>query len=86
MLLWQKAANRSIPLRYFTLFGMAGVAYVLLRDSEQVERLGSELTKLADEHELEYWQALGDFLRGWHATQVGDAPVAIALLERGLQR
>ncbi len=64
----------------------AGIAYVLLRDSEQVERLGSELTKFADEHELEYWQALGDFLRGWHATQVGHAPVAIALLERGLQR
>jgi tetratricopeptide (TPR) repeat protein len=64
----------------------AGIAYVLLRDSEQVERLGSELTKLADEHELEYWQALGDFLRGWHATQVDHAPVAIALLERGLQR
>lgn len=64
----------------------AGIAYVLLRDSEQVERLGSELTKLADEHELEYWQALGDFLRGWHATQVGHAPVAVALLEHGLQR
>jgi class 3 adenylate cyclase/tetratricopeptide (TPR) repeat protein len=64
----------------------AGIAYVLLRDSGQVERLGSELTKLADEHELEYWQALGDFLRGWHATQVGHTPVALALLERGLQR
>src|SRR6516165_5542987 len=56
----------------------AGIAYVLLRDSRQVERLGSELTKLADEHELEYWQALGDFLRGWHATQADHAPVAIA--------
>jgi class 3 adenylate cyclase/tetratricopeptide (TPR) repeat protein len=64
----------------------AGIAYVLLRDSARVERLGSELTELADEHELEYWQALGDFLRGWHATQVGHAPVALALLERGLQR
>jgi predicted ATPase len=64
----------------------AGIAYVLLRDSERVQRLGSELTKLADEHELEYWQALGDFLRGWHATQVGQARAALALLERGLQR
>jgi class 3 adenylate cyclase/predicted ATPase len=64
----------------------AGIAYVLLRNSEQVQRLGSELTKLADGHELEYWQALGDFLRGWHTTQVGQAPAALALLERGLQR
>jgi predicted ATPase len=64
----------------------AGIAYVLLRNSEQVQRLGSELTKLADGHELEYWQALGDFLCGWHATQVGEAPAALALLERGLQR
>jgi class 3 adenylate cyclase/predicted ATPase len=64
----------------------AGIAYVLLRNSKQVKCLGSELTKLADEHELEYWQALGDFLRGWHATHARQAPTAVALLERGLQR
>jgi hypothetical protein len=76
---WRRFLSRPVSHSFYALWH-AGIAYVLLRDSEQVERLGSELTKLADEHELEYWQALGDFLRGWRATQVGHAPVAIALL------
>jgi class 3 adenylate cyclase/predicted ATPase len=64
----------------------AGMAYILLRQDDRVELLGAELSGLADEHALEYWQALGDFLQGWRATQVGQYRDAEPLLQRGLQR
>jgi tetratricopeptide (TPR) repeat protein len=62
----------------------AGMANVLLRNEPVVARLGGELTKLADDRRLPYWQALGNFLLGWHANRSGRPSDAIALLQRGL--
>ena len=63
----------------------AGMANVLLRNGAEVARFGGELTKYANERELAYWQALGCFLRGWHARHSGRPAEAIKLLQRGLE-
>lgn len=60
----------------------AGMAYILLRDLPEVERLGHELTDLASGRP--YWLALGDFLLGWHARQSGRPVDAVQALKRGL--
>lgn len=62
----------------------AGMANVMLRDNAEVGRLGSELTSLANERDLAYWQALGHFLQGWHARHSGQPAEAVARLRLGL--
>jgi len=57
----------------------------MLRDQAEVARLGSELTRYANERELPYWQALGHFLEGWHARHSGRPSDSIARLQRGLE-
>ena len=63
----------------------AGMANILLRNQPQVDRLGSELTRHANERELPYWQALGHFLQGWHARHCGLPADAVARLRLGLE-
>src|SRR5262245_32560265 len=63
----------------------AGITYVLLRNVNKVAEIGSKLTKLANDRELPYWQALGDFLCGWCATRTGRAGDAVGLLQEGLR-
>src|SRR5262249_20289284 len=63
----------------------AGITYVLLRNEDKVAQIGSELTELANDRELPYWQALGDFLCGWRATRAGRAGDAVGLLQEGLR-
>lgn len=63
----------------------AGMAYVLLRNVDKVGEIGGKLTELADDRQLPYWQALGDFLCGWCATREGRAGDAIRLLQEGLR-
>jgi predicted ATPase len=63
----------------------AGMAYLLLRNVDKVGEIGKKLTELANERQLPYWQALGDFLSGWRATRVGRAGDAIGLLQEGLR-
>ena len=63
----------------------AGITNVLLRNKDEVGRLGAELTSRADERELPYWQALGHFLLGWHARQIGQVGDAIGRLRLGLE-
>jgi predicted ATPase len=50
-----------------------------------VAQIGSELKELANDRELPYWQALGDFLCGWRATRAGRAGDAVGLLQEGLR-
>jgi class 3 adenylate cyclase/predicted ATPase/energy-coupling factor transporter ATP-binding protein EcfA2 len=64
----------------------AGIIYVLLRNVDKVADIGSKLTELANDRELPYWQALGDFLCGWRATRAGRAGDAVGLLQEGLRR
>jgi class 3 adenylate cyclase/predicted ATPase len=63
----------------------AGITYVLLRNVDKVAQIGSELMELANDRELPYWQALGDFLCGWRATRAGRAGDAVGLLREGLR-
>jgi class 3 adenylate cyclase/predicted ATPase len=63
----------------------AGMAYVLLRNADKVAETGSRLTELAQDRELPYWQALGNFLRGWRVTRAGRPGDAIELLQEGLR-
>jgi class 3 adenylate cyclase/predicted ATPase len=63
----------------------AGMANVLLRNEAEVGRLGSELTRYANERELPYWQALGHFLEGWHARHCKRPADAVARLRLGLE-
>jgi DNA-binding response OmpR family regulator/class 3 adenylate cyclase/predicted ATPase len=63
----------------------AGMTNVLLRDTAEVGRLGSELTRHANERELPFWQALGHFLEGWHARYCGRPADAVARLRLGLE-
>jgi DNA-binding response OmpR family regulator/class 3 adenylate cyclase/predicted ATPase len=63
----------------------SGIANVLLRNHAEVGRLGSELTRHANDRELPYWQALGHFLEGWNARQNGYSANAIARLRLGLE-
>ncbi len=62
-----------------------GMANILLRNKPVVARLAAELTNLADDRGLPYWQALGNFLSGWHAKHSGRPSKSIALLQRGLE-
>jgi predicted ATPase len=61
------------------------MTYVLLRNVDQVAEIGSKLTELANDRQLPYWQALGDFLCGWRATRAGRAGDAVGLLQEGLR-
>jgi class 3 adenylate cyclase/predicted ATPase len=63
----------------------AGMTYVLLRNVDKVAEIGSKLIELANDRQLPYWQALGDFLCGWHATRAGRAGDAVGLLQEGLR-
>ncbi|WJR80845.1 adenylate/guanylate cyclase domain-containing protein [Bradyrhizobium sp. NP1] len=63
----------------------AGMTYVLLRNVDKVAEIGSQLTELADDRQLPYWQALGDFLCGWRAMRAGRAGDAVGLLQDGLR-
>jgi predicted ATPase len=63
----------------------AGMTYVLLRNVDKVAGIGSKLTELANDRQLPYWQALGDFLCGWRATRAGRAGDAVGLLQKGLR-
>ncbi|MBV9530899.1 MAG: AAA family ATPase [Bradyrhizobium sp.] len=63
----------------------AGMTYVLLRNVDKVAEIGSKLTELANDRQLPYWQALGDFLCGWRSTRAGEAREAVALLQEGLR-
>jgi DNA-binding response OmpR family regulator/class 3 adenylate cyclase/predicted ATPase len=69
----------------FYAFWHAGMANVLLRNASEVARLGSELSRHANERELPYWQALGHFLMGWHARHCGRPADAVARLRLGLE-
>jgi predicted ATPase len=70
--------------RFYALWH-AGMAYVLLRDVDKVTEIGSNLTELANDRGLPYWQALGDFLRGWCLTCAGRPADAVGLLQEGLR-
>ncbi|OKO89138.1 hypothetical protein AC629_07295 [Bradyrhizobium sp. NAS80.1] len=63
----------------------AGMTYVLLRNEDKVAEIGSQLTELADDRQLPYWQALGNFLCGWRAARGGQAGDAVRLLDEGLR-
>jgi predicted ATPase len=63
----------------------AGMTYVLLRNVDKVAEIGSKLTVLANDRQLPYWQALGDFLCGWRAMRAGRAADAVGLLQEGLR-
>ena len=63
----------------------AGVTYVLLRNADKVAEIGDQLTELANDRQLPYWQALGDFLCGWRALRAGRAGEAVRLLQEGLR-
>jgi predicted ATPase len=60
----------------------AGITYLLLRNVDKVAEIG---LKLANDRQLPYWQALGDFLCGWRATRAGRAGDAVGLLQEGLR-
>jgi class 3 adenylate cyclase/predicted ATPase len=86
----QAALERSQALKHdnqsrFYALWHAGMAYVLLRNRDKVAETGSTLTALADDRELPYWQALGKFLCGWHATDAGRPRDAIELFHEGLR-
>jgi len=70
--------------RFYALWH-AGMTYVLLRKVDKVAKIGSKLTDLANDRQLPYWQALGDFLRGWRATRAARAGDAVGLLQEGLR-
>jgi predicted ATPase/energy-coupling factor transporter ATP-binding protein EcfA2 len=63
----------------------AGMAYVLLRNADKVGEIGNKLTALANDRQLPYWQALGNFLCAWRATRAGRAEDAVSLLQEGLR-
>jgi class 3 adenylate cyclase/predicted ATPase len=63
----------------------AGMTYVLLGNVDKVAEIGTQLTELANDRQLPYWQALGDFLCGWRATCAGRAEDAVGLLQEGLR-
>jgi len=70
--------------RFYALWH-AGMTYVLLRNVDKVAEVGSKLMELANDRQLPYWQALGDFLCGWRATRAGRAGDAVGLLQEGLR-
>lgn len=86
----QAALQRRQALKYdnqsrFYALWHAGMAYVLLRNADKVAETGSRLTELAHDRGLPYWQALGNFLRGWRVTRAGRPEDAIELLQEGLR-
>ncbi|OAF17526.1 hypothetical protein AYJ54_05105 [Bradyrhizobium centrolobii] len=63
----------------------AGMTYVLLGNVDKVAEIGGKLTEFANDRQLPYWQALGDFLCGWCAARAGRAADAVGLLQEGLR-
>jgi class 3 adenylate cyclase/predicted ATPase len=78
------ASGHDDQSRFYALWH-AGMTYVLLRNVDKVAEIGSKLTELANDRQLPYWQALGDFLCGWRATRAGRAGDAVGLLQEGLR-
>src|SRR5262245_33027246 len=78
------ALGRDDQSRFYALWH-AGMTYVLLRNVDKVAEIGRKLTELANDRQLPYWQALGDFLCGWRATRAGRAGDAVGLLQEGLR-
>jgi len=70
--------------RFYALWH-AGMASLLLRHIDKVTEIGSKLTELANDRDLPYWQALGNFLRGWCLTRTGRPADAVGLLQDGLR-
>src|SRR5262249_41877689 len=79
-----RALGHDDQSRFYALWH-AGMTYVLLRDVDKVAEIGSKLTELANDRQLPYRQALGDFLCGWRATRAGRAGDAVGLLQEGLR-
>src|SRR6516225_9079724 len=79
-----RALGHDDQSRFYALWH-AGMTYVLLRNVDKVAEIGNKLTELANDRQLPYWQALGDFLCGWRATRAGRAGDAVGLLQEGLR-
>jgi class 3 adenylate cyclase/predicted ATPase len=79
-----RALEHDDQSRFYALWH-AGMTHVLLRNVDKVAEIGSKLSELANDRQLPYWQALGDFLCGWRATRAGRAGDAVGLLQEGLR-
>ena len=84
MLVRSDVLEQDDQSRFYALWH-AGMAYILLRNADRVAEIGNKLTQLANERELPYWQALGNFLRGWYARWADRPADAIALIQDGLR-
>ena len=74
---WAKAKDITTERLYLDMMEE------VLRNVNKVTEIGSELTELANDRQLPYWQAHGDFMRGWCATRAGRAGDAVGLLQEG---
>ena len=79
-----QALERDDQSRLYALWH-AGITCVLLRNVDKVAEIASKLTELANDRQLPYWQALGDFLCGWCATRAARPADAVRLLQEGLR-
>jgi len=79
-----QALERDDQSRLYALWH-AGITCVLLRNVDKVAEIASKLMELANDRQLPYWQALGDFLCGWCATRAARPADAVRLLQEGLR-
>jgi len=65
---------------------IASRVYYLLRDREALARHSAMVLRLADEHGLGLWRALGNVYAGWSRAENGEPDAGAAMIRSGLAR
>jgi predicted ATPase len=60
--------------------------YYLLRDKDALARHSAMVVRLADEHGLGLWRALGSIYAGWNRAEAGAARQGVAMIRDGIAR
>jgi hypothetical protein len=79
------ARVRSSPQNLAWALYMAGVVRNVLRDAFEAEKLAREAIKVAREHRLSQWLALGQTVLGKALCMSGDPQTGISLQEEGMR-
>ena len=72
------------PLSFAFAHHIAANAQYLLDAPAECARLSAESSRVAEEHRLIFWMAVGDVMGGWASTRLAGNAVGIARMRRGL--
>jgi predicted ATPase len=82
----EQARGLAHPTSLCFAHSIASRVYYLLRDRKALARHSASVVRLADEHGLSLWQALGRIYAGWNRAENGAAGEGAAMIRDGLAR